>query len=103
MKEIPCESIIWNVLPVIRKELACCMIRNFNLTQKKVAQILGVTPAAISQYRCKKRAKADVKDNDILNEINISTKRIIKEGNPVLTTEICRLCKLIQKSNYCPL
>lgn len=102
MKEIPCESVIWDVLPVIRKEFACCMIQNFGLTQKKAAEILNVTPAAISQYRCNKRAKKDIKDNDILNEINISTKKIIKEGNSVLTVEICRICKLIKNNNYCP-
>ena len=57
MRRTPCEYIMWNGLPVIRKEIAESMINNFGLNQKEAAEKLGVTPAAVCQYISKKRGK----------------------------------------------
>jgi len=99
MNKTPCENAIWNIVPIIRKEIACCMYYDFGLKQTESAEKLNVTPAAISQYRCNKRADKSIKDPMILNEIRYSTELIIKKGNEVLNTEICKLCKLINKNN----
>jgi len=99
MKKTPCENAIWETLPIIRKEIACCMCHDFGLNQKEAAKKLNVTPAAISQYKCNKRADKNIKDPMILNEIRYSTELIINKGKDVLNTEICRLCKLINKNN----
>ena len=55
MQQTDCEFLIWNGLPVIRREIAECMINDFGLTQKETAQKLGITPAAVCQYVSKKR------------------------------------------------
>ena len=102
MFKTPCESVIWTTLPVIRKELACYMIQKFGLKQKEAAKKLKITSAAISQYRCNKRANKEIKDIFIKDEIKNSAERIIKEGDQVLETEICKLCRLINKDNPCP-
>jgi len=99
MDKLPCENAIWEIVPIIRKEIACCMCHDFGLKQTESAEKLNVTPAAISQYRCNKRADKNIKDPMILNEIRYSTELIINKGNEVLNTEICRLCKLINKNN----
>jgi len=39
MGKIPCEYIIWDVIPVIRKELVCCIINKFALSQKEAAEM----------------------------------------------------------------
>ena len=60
MKQTPCEYMMWNGLPVIRKEIAESMINNFGLNQKEAAKKLGVTPAAVCQYLSKKRGKIKI-------------------------------------------
>ncbi|MCX6667314.1 MAG: transcriptional regulator, partial [Euryarchaeota archaeon] len=62
MKRTPCEYMMWNGLPVIRREIAEKMINNFGLSQKDAAEKLGVTPAAICQYLSKKRGKLNIID-----------------------------------------
>jgi uncharacterized protein len=94
MKQTPCEHIVWHGLPVLRKEIAKCMINNFNLNEKETAEKLGITPAAVSQYLSGKRGNFDVTDVAILEEIKISAERIFDNGNGSVVPEICRLCKL---------
>ena len=55
----------WNGIPVIRKEIAESMTKNFGLNQKETAEKLGITPAAVSQYLSKKRGKTKIIDQDI--------------------------------------
>lgn len=97
MKKAPCEYIIWNGLPVIRKEIANCMINKFDLTQREAAEKLGVTPAAICQYVSNKRGNHEIKDETIIKEICTSTKRIINEGNGCVIEETCRICRILRK------
>ncbi|HLC32675.1 MAG TPA: helix-turn-helix domain-containing protein [Candidatus Nanoarchaeia archaeon] len=51
----PQEIEVFYVLPTLRKELAVCM-KNEGKSQKEIAQLLGVTQAAVSQYMSAKRA-----------------------------------------------
>ncbi len=96
MKPTPCEYMMWNGLPVIRKEIAESMINNHGLNQKETAKKLGVTPAAICQYLSKKRGKIKIVDEYILKEIDKSAERIIKnEGANVVVPETCRICKIL--------
>jgi len=96
MKPTPCEYMMWNGLPVIRKEIAESMINDYGLNQKQTAEKLGVTPAAICQYLAKKRGKIKIVDKYILQEINKSAERIIKnEGPDVVVPETCRICKIL--------
>ncbi len=103
MKKLPCETAIWETIPMIRKGIACCMIHDFGLTQKEAAEMLNITPAAVSQYRCNKRADKEIKNPSILNEIKASTELIINKRRTVLESEICRLCRLMNKNYSCPI
>lgn len=106
MKRTTCEYMMWNGLPVIRKEIAESMITDYGLSQKETAEKLGITPAAVCQYLSKKRGKSDIMDVIILNEIKLSAKNIIDNGNGSVISETCRICKLIRKSTelelFCP-
>ena len=101
-----CEYMMWNGLPVIRKEIAESMINDFGLTQKETAKKLGITPAAVCQYLSKKRGRFDIEDKAILSEIKVSAKTIINNGNGHVITETCRICKLLRASEdfnlFCP-
>ena len=106
MKRTTCEYMMWNGLPVIRKEIAESMITDYGLSQKETAEKLGITPAAVCQYLSKKRGRSNVSDENILIEIKLSAKNIIDNGNGHIISETCRICKLIRKSTefdlFCP-
>ena len=53
---MPQEIAVWYVLPSLRREIAKELIKIPGLNQKRAAEILGVTEAAISQYIKSKRA-----------------------------------------------
>jgi hypothetical protein len=94
----PCEIIVWQVLPIVRKELAKSLIENYGFTQKKVADKLGLTEAAVSRYLSGKRGKVEILDDNIMNEIRKSTERISKENGTVIIEETCRICNLFKSS-----
>lgn len=53
--KFPQELITWKILPAIRAKLAI-ELKEQGLTQREVAEILGLTPPAVSQYMSGKRA-----------------------------------------------
>ena len=94
----PCEIILWHILPAIRKEFARGLMKNYSLNQKQVAELLGITPAAVCQYLSKKRGSSDITNEIILSEIKLSAKNIIENGNEYIIPETCKICKLLSKS-----
>jgi hypothetical protein len=93
---------MWNGLPVIRREIAESMINNFGLNQKEAAEKLGVTPAAVCQYVSKKRGKIEIIDENIIKEINISAERIIQNEGASVTSETCRICRILISKDIFP-
>jgi len=53
--KLPCEDAIWYVLPQIRADLAKELVKK-GVAQKDIADLLDITPSAVSQYINKKRA-----------------------------------------------
>ncbi|PIZ51521.1 hypothetical protein COY27_03425 [Candidatus Woesearchaeota archaeon CG_4_10_14_0_2_um_filter_33_13] len=96
----PQEIEVWYVLPAIRKKIALKMVET-GLQQKEVAAIMGITPAAVCQYKSEKRAKDDFFDQELETELKKSVQRIIK-NNEVLAEEIIRLNNLAKnKGTIC--
>ncbi|HJH29309.1 MAG TPA: transcriptional regulator [Methanosarcinaceae archaeon] len=97
----PCEIMVQKVLPAIRAELARVLMVEHNCTQQKVADILGLSRAAVSQYVSEKRgAEVDFSDD---------TKTVISQFATELLTDIstkdkvkgmCNACKFVQKSGW---
>ena len=77
MFKTPCEYMQWQGLPLIRKELVKSMINNHGINQKEAADVMGITPAAVSQYLSRKRGRISIIDVEIITEIDISAERII--------------------------
>jgi uncharacterized protein len=102
MKRTPCEYVMWNGLPVIRKEIAESMITNFGLNQKEAAEKLGVTPAAICQYLSHKRGNVKIDDQELIKEINLSTERILNNTDTNVIEETCRICKIFRAKGFFP-
>ena len=99
MKRTTCEYMMWSGLPIIRKEIAESMINDFGLNQKEAAEKLGLTPAAVCNYVLKKRGRIDISDEIILEEIKASAGNIIENGEAVILSETCRICKLLRFSS----
>ena len=90
---MPQEIEVWYIIPAIRRELTKSMIDDYNLTQKQVAENMGLTEAAVSQYLSSKRAKEVIFSEAILDEIKKSAKKIV-EDNIMLIPEMLRICNL---------
>ena len=52
---VSCEKMVKYVVPWIRRELAISLVRYHGMPQVRIAEILEVTEAAISQYLSSKR------------------------------------------------
>lgn len=96
----PCEIIVWSVVPIIRKEFAKNLIENHGLTQRKVANKLGITEAAVSRYVSGKRGVLEISDDEILKEIKESAKRIVKENGSAVIEETCRICRILKSREF---
>ena len=96
----PCEIIVWNVVPFIRKEFAKSLIENHDLTQRAVADKLGITEAAVSRYISGKRGALEITDDGILEEIKESAKRIVKENGTTVIEETCRICRILKSREF---
>jgi hypothetical protein len=101
MKHTPCEYVLWNGLPLIRKEIAESLITNFGLSQKEAAEKLGLTPAAVCQYLSHKRGNRTIDDQELLQEIKLSAERILNYTDDTVK-ETCRICRILMAKGIFP-
>ncbi len=100
---VSCEKMVKYVVPWIRKELAISLVRDYEMTQVKVAKILEVTEPAISQYLSSKRGNdIHIDDEIVIKEINNSAALLANRNNTNISKEICSMCKLIRKRHAIP-
>ncbi len=100
--KIPCEIVVWYVLPMIRREVSKELVFTYGMSQAEVARRFGVTDAAISQYLKKKRGGNSMVDDSplypgFLEEVKVSARRISEEDGDFYT-EMCRLCGVVKAS-----
>ena len=96
-KIMPQEIEVWYLIPALRREFARTFIKDYGLTQKQAAEILGITEAAIYQYLNSKRA----------NQIKFSKKELIQikkyedeviENPETLIKNLYNLCVSLRES-----
>ena len=93
---MPQEIEVRYIIPAIRRELANVFIKEHKLSQKEAAKLLGLTEAAISQYRHSKRAKEVAFSDNVTNEIRKSAEKILADNNKKqrVIAEISRISNL---------
>lgn len=96
MHKAPCETVVWDVLPCLRSALAR-RLKQKGMRQTDVAELLGVSPAAVSQYLSKKRGCNGRVEEVASQELDRSSQAIL-DGAPV-AEELCRLCRIMQRRN----
>ncbi|MBI2044240.1 helix-turn-helix domain-containing protein [Candidatus Pacearchaeota archaeon] len=83
-KTMPQEIEVWYLIPALRRELARIFIEKYDLSQKKAAEILGITESAISQYFSSKRGSEVKFSNKEIIEIEKTAESIIKKNKSVM-------------------
>jgi len=96
----PCEIIVWNIVPIIRKEFAKNLIEDHGLNQRKVADKLGITESAVSRYISGKRGILEITDDEIFDEIKKSSKRIAEKNGSTVIEETCRICRILKSKEF---
>jgi len=97
MIKTPCEIILWDFLPALRRELVKAMVKN-GLKRKEIARIFGLTESAISQYMKLKRGKNFRFTKKMKKEIEKAAIRIAKsKKRETVVPEICRLCSILRR------
>jgi predicted transcriptional regulator len=89
---MPHEIMTWYLLPAIRKELAQEMLKS-GMRQRAVAQKLGLTDAAVSQYVSGRRA-GDVELEPSVRRMIRQTAKKIESGADAMSEIncICEYC-----------
>ena len=91
----PQEVEVYHIIPALRRELAITM-KELGLSQRKIAELLHLTEAAVSQYFSKKRGSDIDFDAKIKTEIKKSAKSITDDQHVV--GEIQRLLEIIRNT-----
>ncbi len=94
----PCEVIVWYVIPTIRAELAKELVR-LGMSQKDIAERLGITQSAVSQYIKDKRGRGIPVNKEVRKGIKMLAKQVMSEKEPKDTIPgICMVCAIVKSS-----
>ena len=99
--KMPCELIVTHILPTARGALAKELVHNHGMTQVQVANLFGVTSAAVSQYIKGLRGGNNLIDKSAYREDFY--KMIADKANAVangkdLTLALCEICSFVKES-----
>lgn len=99
-----CEVVARYVLPIFRSLVAKELIEKYNFTQLQVAEKLGTTQAAISQYVHSKRGyKGLDKFEDVLPTIQSAASEVAraiatgKINTDEIVSSFCKLCTSLRE------
>lgn len=96
MRKPPCEVRVRYVLPAVRTALYTILERDFGLSLYQIAKTLGVTPAAISNYKSQRRSSKRIYEEimnreDYLIKLREYAKKLV-EGSIEPGEALCSLC-----------
>jgi len=97
-----CEVMVSRYLPAIRVLLSRELSRKHGLTEQRIAELLGTTKAAVSQYLSSKRGVTRVREllrvKAVREEISKIAEELVKSPSRDTRADIiCRLCLVLRK------
>ena len=98
----PCEIVVTDILPIVRKELCAEIVTVHGWKQADVARLFGVSGAAVSQYMKGVRGNTGMVEGhksyeQLMEAISAAAQRLVNKEADV-TEELCRLCSFAKKS-----
>ncbi|MHA2043091.1 MAG: transcriptional regulator [Candidatus Thorarchaeota archaeon] len=99
----PCETIVSAILPAIRSLLARELVENHSMSQTKVAELLGTTQPAISQYLSQKRGDQLTDALSSLPDVKVAIETLVEEitsesvSQKATVGTICNICMSLRK------
>ena len=100
----PCEEIVQEFLPTFRSLIAKELIDKYSFSQVEVAEKLGTTQAAVSQYLSSKRGQKNsskIKSMSKVKAVASEVARDVAENKLVefdMTSSFCKLCLELRTS-----
>ncbi len=99
MKKPPCEWRVRELIPVIRASMARVLVKNYGYSIYQASKVLGVTPAAISNYLTSKRSRTGLVEELLSNEhtckiINDYVSKVV-QGRIDVGDALCELCRIL--------
>jgi predicted transcriptional regulator len=93
--ELPCQKIVWEVLPAIRAAIAVELVQR-GVTQVEASRMLEIVPSAVSQYLSGKRGYRIVFENEA-QELIEQIAGDLKDGKEIdLAQRICEVCRQLR-------
>ncbi len=96
--DTPQEVQVWFILPALRRQFAICLKKE-GLKQKRIAELLNLTEAAVSQYLKKKRGEEITFSSQLNSEITKSANAVA-EGKSEVRLEIQKLLNKIRETRF---
>ena len=99
---LPCEVAVRSLVPALRSAIARELIQSYELKQKDVANILGVTQTAVSKYT--RHVRGIVLKVEDVEEIKPTLKEIVvslangRMSKYELAAKFCVVCETIRRS-----
>ena len=89
-----CETIFDDTLPAVRAIITNEMIQNYGMNQLEIAEKLGITQPAVSQYLSGlrgKRIRQLMSSKQLMDWIKLLTAEIVND-NAKLYEKVCEIC-----------
>ena len=96
--EVPCQKIVWDVLPAIRSAIAVELVR-CGVSQVEAAKMLEIAPSAVSQYISGKRGYRIEFENDIKRSIERLAEDLKNKEKINLVQRICGICRQLREGD----
>lgn len=96
--EVPCQKIVWDVLPAIRSAIAVELVR-CGVSQVEAAKMLEIAPSAVSQYISGKRGYRIEFEDDVKRSIERLAEDLKNKENINLVQRICEICRQLREGD----
>jgi len=101
---MPCEISVRKILPAVRAAVAVVFVKEYGLSSYKAAKLLGLTPAAVSNYLAGRRGyelvNAILSDGELKKSVEEIASNLLREGRPnieYLQALVCSLCRQVRE------
>jgi len=89
--KLPCEQGVWYILPSIRACLVYELMQR-GLSQREVATIMELTPAAVCQYAARKRGVKVNFGENVMRAIQDLAENMAEEQVQDIAVRMCAIC-----------